>query len=226
VPGDVAAHELKSPLTVMLMQLESARRALSMNPAMRSAEERVAKAASSGVHLDRLITQMLDVSRITIAGVHPEPEEVNLSELVAETVAQLCDARSPGGSSISLTCQPGVVGRWDRLLMQQVIGNLGGNAVKYGKGQPVEVKLGTENSTAVLRVIDHGIGIDPEDQRKLFQRFERAATARDFGGFGLGLWITRQIVEASGGTIELQSRSGEGSTFTVRLPVVQELLAR
>jgi signal transduction histidine kinase len=103
-----------------------------------------------------------------------------------------------------------------------VVNNLVGNALKYGQTKPVEVDLTTEDSQAVLRVTDHGIGIDEDHQRRIFQRFERAVSTRDFGGFGLGLWISRQIVEASGGKIDVQSALGRGATFTVRLPMKQE----
>ena len=72
-------------------------------------------------------------------------------------------------------------------------------AIKYGQSKPINVELRVDGQDAIIRVIDHGIGIDDEHQKKLFQRFERAVATRDFGGFGLGLWITRQIVEVSAG---------------------------
>jgi signal transduction histidine kinase len=212
----MASHELKSPVSAMLLQLQGLQRSLSKEPATKSASEQVGKAANSGLRLDRLITQMLDVSRITTAGFHLEPENVDLSEVVTGVVDRLVEEKCP--SSIALACEKGVTGSWDRLRVEQVVNNLVGNAIKYGKGKLVEVDLHAENSTAVLRVVDHGIGIDTEHQRKLFHRFERAVATRDYGGFGLGLWITREIVEASGGTVEVESAPGEGSTFTVRLP--------
>ena len=112
-----------------------------------------------------------------------------------------------------------MVGRWDRLRIEQVINNLVANALKYGGESPVEISLHQDHDTAVLEVVDRGIGIDEAHQQKIFQRFERAVAARDFGGLGLGLWITRQIIDASGGNIEVESAPGEGSTFTVRLPL-------
>jgi signal transduction histidine kinase len=103
--------------------------------------------------------------------------------------------------------------------MDQVITNLVGNALKYGRGKPIEIAIAIEGEDAVVRVVDHGIGIGADEQRRLFERFERAVSTREFGGFGLGLWICRQIVEASGGQIAVESTLGEGSTFTVTLPL-------
>jgi signal transduction histidine kinase len=111
------------------------------------------------------------------------------------------------------------VGRWDRLRVEQVLMNLLSNAFKYGSGQPIDVVVTSDGTTAKLTVTDHGIGIAAVDQRRIFDRFERASSAIHFGGLGLGLFITRQIVEALGGTIGVTSELGEGSTFTVELPL-------
>jgi signal transduction histidine kinase len=109
-------------------------------------------------------------------------------------------------------------GSWDRMRLDQVVTNLLSNGVKYGGGKPVEITLSHGPSGVRLTVQDHGIGIAPDDQRRIFERFERAASARHYGGFGLGLWITRQIVESSGGTISVDSAPDRGSKFVVNLP--------
>jgi signal transduction histidine kinase len=119
-----------------------------------------------------------------------------------------------------------VIGRWDRLRIDQIVTNLLSNAIKYGQGKPIEVSVKSLGTTARLIVHDSGIGIDPEWQARLFQRFERAVSVRNYGGFGLGLWIVRQIVEAHGGTICLESRLGEGSTFVVDLPLAADISQR
>ena len=210
----VAGHELKTPLSAMLMQIQNAQRGAANKKEPAVLAERLSKAASSGKRLERLINQLLDVSRITAGRLRLEPETINLSEVVKDVIVRFSDA-----SPISSHCPEQVVGYWDRMRMDQVVNNLVANAVKYGRGKPVEVDLRAEEGEAVLRVVDQGIGIDAEHQRKIFERFERAVTTREFGGFGLGLWISRQIVEASGGRIEVQSLRGEGATFTVRLPM-------
>jgi signal transduction histidine kinase len=101
-----------------------------------------------------------------------------------------------------------------------VVANLVANAVKYGAGKPVQVRLERVGVTVRLKVIDQGIGIAPQDLPRLFGRFERAAPVRHYGGLGLGLYICRHIVEAHGGTIEVSSEPGHGSTFVMELPAV------
>jgi signal transduction histidine kinase len=101
-----------------------------------------------------------------------------------------------------------------------VLDNLLSNALKYGERQPVEIAIEGDETTVRLTVRDHGIGIPPDAQERIFQRFERLVPVRHFGGFGLGLWIVRQIIEAHGGRVEVESRPEEGSTFTVELPRV------
>jgi signal transduction histidine kinase len=110
-----------------------------------------------------------------------------------------------------------LVGTWDRVRLEQVVTNLLSNAIKYGEGKPVRVLVVDSGEVAEVVVEDHGVGISREDQQKLFRRFERASPTEKVQGFGLGLWITRQIVEAHGGNVTLVSSPGEGTTVTVRL---------
>ncbi|HLM46838.1 MAG TPA: ATP-binding protein, partial [Myxococcaceae bacterium] len=102
--------------------------------------------------------------------------------------------------------------------LEQVIDNLLSNAVKYGKGQPVELKLSTDGHMAKLVVSDQGVGIAPEDQERLFERFERVRLDRNVTGYGVGLWIVRSVVEAHDGRLSVESRLGEGSSFIIQLP--------
>jgi signal transduction histidine kinase len=112
-----------------------------------------------------------------------------------------------------------VLGRWDPLRIEQVIANLLSNACKYGAGKPIEIQVGEEHGRARLSVQDHGIGIPAADRDRIFERFERAASRRHYGGLGLGLYISRQVVQAHAGAIRVQSQTGEGSTFIVDLPL-------
>ncbi len=100
--------------------------------------------------------------------------------------------------------------------------NLVSNAVKYGEGQPIEIVVSGGDGRARLEVTDHGIGIAPHHQERVFERFERAVSDRRYTGFGLGLWITSRIVEEFGGTLSLRSELGVGSTFIVELPLNRE----
>jgi signal transduction histidine kinase len=108
--------------------------------------------------------------------------------------------------------------RSDRMRLEQVAENLLTNAIKYGAGQPIHVRLEASSERIILSVKDQGIGIAPEHQARIFERFERAVSERNYGGLGLGLYITHTIVEALGGTIRVDSQVGQGACFTVELP--------
>jgi signal transduction histidine kinase len=110
------------------------------------------------------------------------------------------------------------VGRWDRTRLEQIVANLLANAVKYGAGAPIEVALEIDDGAVALSVRDHGIGISVSDQQRIFDRFERAVSERHHGGLGLGLWVTRHMAEAMGGSVRVESVPGAGSTFVVTLP--------
>ncbi|HEX8953404.1 MAG TPA: ATP-binding protein, partial [Polyangia bacterium] len=112
-----------------------------------------------------------------------------------------------------------VVGFWDRTRLEQVVTNLVTNAMKFGAGQPIEIAVGAADHRASLAVTDHGIGIPPDQQALIFDRFQRGGvSSRHYAGLGLGLHIVRQIVEAHHGAIAVASTPGRGSTFTVTLP--------
>jgi PAS domain S-box-containing protein len=213
----IAGHELKTPLAALLMQLQSLQRTAGTRLPARVGE-RLDKVAAAGTRLRRLVDQLLDVSRLTAGGLRLEPEQVDLSELVEEIVTRVTETSTRPMGSVIVRSEPHVIGLWDHERMEQAIENLVENAIKYGQGKPVEIDLGTVGPEVVLRVTDHGVGIDEDQQKRIFDRFERAVSTRDFGGLGLGLWIARRVVEASGGRIAVRSAPGEGATFTVRLP--------
>jgi signal transduction histidine kinase len=93
------------------------------------------------------------------------------------------------------------------------------NAVKYGAGKPIDLRLGRAGRSMLVSVTDRGIGIAPEQHERIFERFGRAGSTSNYGGLGLGLWIARQIVEAHGGALSVASQLDEGTTFTVSIPV-------
>jgi signal transduction histidine kinase len=165
------------------------------------------------------VESLLDVTRVVAGRLLLEPEETDLYAVVEEVVARFKEQAAKVGSRIVLELEP-CSGNWDRLRLDQIVTNLVSNAIKYGPGQPVEVRLRARGDTGVLTVRDHGIGIPPEDQNRVFERFERAVSSKHFGGLGLGLWIAKQIVTAMGGTIGVNSEPGLGSEFTVVLPTM------
>ena len=121
------------------------------------------------------------------------------------------------GSRVVIQGGP-LVGRWDCSRIDQVVANLLGNALKFGAGMPVEIAIAREDDRAFLSVQDHGIGIDPANQQRIFERFQRAVSERHYGGLGLGLYICHRIVTAHGGSIRVESRPGVGARFTIELP--------
>jgi signal transduction histidine kinase len=144
---------------------------------------------------------------------------VDLGEVLQDVLGQYKEELDRAGCSLHLRTDAGVIGRWDRLRVDQVVSNLLSNAIKYGPGRPVEVDLQRLGKSARLVVRDHGIGISAQDQERIFQRFERAVSIQHYGGFGLGLWISRQLVDNLGGSIAVHSEPGLGSTFVVELPL-------
>jgi PAS domain S-box-containing protein len=217
----VAGHELRTPLAAMLLQIEVLRRTVT-RATPSELESRVDTIARSGARFQRLVEQVLDVSRITAGRLQLDRSPCDLVEITRGVAERFAAASAQAHCQVSVRADEHVEGVWDRSRIETVIGNLLSNALKFGRGQPVDIDVTKDRGQAVVRIEDHGIGIEPEERDKLFQRFERALAARDYGGFGLGLWICRNVVEASGGTIEVDSELRRGSTFTVRLPLGNE----
>ncbi|ACG71637.1 multi-sensor signal transduction histidine kinase [Anaeromyxobacter sp. K] len=216
----VASHELKTPVTAALLQTQQALRTLDRDPPDAGrARGQVASAAGSVERLGRLVEALLDVSRLATGRAALERRRFDLSDAVRQAAARLAEPAARAGSALELEVEAGIACEGDRLRIEQVLTNLASNALKFGAGRPVTIALRREGGRAVLRVRDRGIGIPATDLERIFGRFERAHEARHYGGLGLGLWIAREIVEASGGTIGAESTPGEGATFTVALPL-------
>jgi signal transduction histidine kinase len=218
----VASHELKTPLTSLQLEVEGlmrrVRRAGHTPIAADSITARLESADAQAERLARLINQLLDVTRMTAGRLQLDLEEVDLAEVVRTVVAQSRQALDQAACALQVEAPEPVPGRWDRTRVEQLVTNLMGNACKYGAGHPIEVTVNGSATEGQLVVRDQGIGIAPGDQARIFDRFERAASEREFGGLGLGLWICRSIAVALGGEISVVSAPGQGSTFTVRLP--------
>lgn len=218
----IASHELRTPLVPLTLLLQTLAIQLERDGAALPPEkvlDKVRRAEAQVHHLHRLVDRLLDVTRLDDGGPALQLEQVDLDALVAEVVERSRPDLERAGCAFTLRGRPGLVGRWDRVRVEQVVVNLLDNALKYGRGRPVSIDLALDGATAVLSVRDEGIGIPSGDQRRLFGRFERAVSTRHYGGFGLGLWISRRIVEALAGTIDVESEVGRGSTFVVRLPL-------
>jgi PAS domain S-box-containing protein len=218
----VAAHELRTPLTVLRLKLERLRGAAPGVEGAAGAEVAAIEAATRHVRrLSVLVDRLVDVSRIASGRLELHREDVELGALVERALG---DARAEAGASgcaLSVSAPSPVVVSGDRARLESVFALLVSNAVKYGRGRPVEIAVDAAGGRARVAVRDSGIGISPEAQRRLFQRFQRAAPSRYYGGLGLGLYVARHVVEAHGGQILLSSAPGEGATFTVELPAAE-----
>lgn len=218
----IAAHELRNPVNAVQLQLLGILRAFQRGSngadeiGAEGIRDRVAQAHAQIGRLTRLLDNLLDVSRIRGGSIALELENVDLKEVVESVIAQFRCEALPG--QMTFCASHPVVGRWDRLRLEQVVSNVLSNAIKYGEGRPILLSLEGDDRAARLSVQDHGIGIAPEQQERLFARFERGVSRRQYGGFGLGLWITRQLVDAMGGEISVASRAGQGATFSIELP--------
>jgi signal transduction histidine kinase len=217
----VAGHELRTPLTALKLQLQLVERLAKADGPVDLL--RVAAAGTSAVRqadrLERLINELLDVSRIVAGKVRLDFQEVDLAALAREVADRFGEELARAGCTLRFEAGENVVGRWDPARLDQVLTNLLGNAIKYGKGSALEVTVERLGGEARLSVRDHGIGIAPEHQARIFGRFERAVSERHYGGLGLGLWIAREVVDSLGGSIRCESGLGQGSTFTVVLPL-------
>src|SRR5207248_2592037 len=136
------------------------------------------------------------------------PEKFDLSTAVTEVTERMRGTALQAGCELAMNIEPGITGTWDRLRVEQFLTNLLANAFKYGAGSRVEVSLGNGGGQAEITVADGGPGIPEKDLARIFDRFERASSMRNYGGMGLGLYITRQIVEAHGGSVEARNRPG------------------
>jgi PAS domain S-box-containing protein len=216
------AHELRNPLTPLTMQLTSLRAvaATAKDPLdPRWVDRHLATAQRAAIRLGRLIESLLDVSRATVGGFPLERERVDLLVLAREVVARAGDELARANCRVTVDGTSGVVGRWDRLALERVLLHLLGNAMKYGPGRPVAITVSSHDDVAELTVRDHGIGIAENQREHVFERFARLGPLQHYGGFGLGLWLVRRLVEAHGGSVEARAPAGEGAEMAVRLPL-------
>lgn len=213
----VAAHELRNPLNVLVLTLQLLHRVSGGAGGPAQIGNLIEKSRAQLARLSGLIDRLLDVTRIRAGSFDLYRERLELSGLVAD-IANRFAIEHPE-SSIGLELQPGIEGIWDRLRIDQAITNLISNAVKYGMEKPIAVKASVDGHEAMVSVRDQGAGIAPENLGKIFDRFERISGRSGNQGLGLGLWITKRIIEAHGGTVMAESEIGKGSTFVLRLPI-------
>ena len=218
----MVAHELRTPLNTLFLEAQLRKMQLDRgNTAIFDAaylQKMVARDQRQIQSMVRLIDDMLDVSRIRSNRLSIRPSEVDLPALLQRVVGNLANQAASAGSDITLQACQAISGTWDEFRIEQVVINLLTNALRYGKGKPVTVSAEPAEGGVRIAVTDQGMGISAEDQRRIFEQFERAAGNDGTGGLGLGLFITQQLVEAHGGSIRVHSAPGSGSVFSLDLP--------
>ncbi|MFY0727460.1 hybrid sensor histidine kinase/response regulator [Pseudomonas sp. NFX15] len=219
----IVAHEVRTPLNGLILETQlrkmhlardnAAAFTLDKMHAMVDRDERQIKS------LIRLIEDMLDVSRIRTGKLSIRPTVFDLSQLVRDVLRNFSQQIEAAEASVTVDAEQPVIGTWDEFRIEQVISNLLTNALRYGAKRPISLRVYSEGGQALVDVQDQGIGISEENQKRIFQQFERVSAKHAVAGLGLGLFISEQIVTAHGGTITVQSRIGEGALFRVCLPL-------
>jgi signal transduction histidine kinase/PAS domain-containing protein len=209
----VAAHEVRMPITSIHLALHRLRQ---IAPAEAAPLFELLERAQR--RLNRLVQELVDTGALRGAGFRLHYERGDFGEIVREAVRELEPDLRRSHSPLEIRTEGALQGRWDRERLLLLVGNLVGNAIKFGGGKPIELTARGNGDRVKLVVRDHGLGISAPAREKLFQPYGRAVSPQHFGGLGLGLYIAAKIVEAFGGTISLESAIGKGSAFTVELP--------
>jgi len=217
----MVVHELRTPLSVLAMEVRVRQHQVAAGNATFFSPENLSRMFERDQRqvrsLTRLIDDMLDVSQIQHGKLSIRRGSCDLAAMLRRVVAEVQGQRSD--VPITLKAEGvDVVGEWDEFRLEQVVVNLLTNALRYGAGKPIRVELSQLPGAASIRVSDQGVGIAPDDKARVFEQFVRVGDRTRTPGLGLGLYITKQLVEAHGGTISVESALGEGSTFTVALP--------
>ena len=214
------SHELRTPLNAIVGYTELVREELG-DPA--ADLDRVLAAAR---HLSAMIDDVLDIALVERGGVVLSPARLDARELLADVVAAVAPTASARDNRITLEVEPGLVVWGDRVRLTQVLFNLASNAVRFTRSGAIVLRGRSAPGAAVIEVVDTGLGIAEVALPHLFQKFFQVdgSTTRRHDGTGLGLAIARELTELHGGSIEVESKLGVGSTFRVRLPALEVAL--
>jgi len=216
----MASHEFRTPLAIIdttAQRLKS--RVIKKNLTPEDTVQRVEKIRSAVQRMTRLMESTLAAARIQEGKLKIEIESCDIGEVVREACTRQQDIASKHTISCNLAELPKII-QADTGSLEQIFTNLLSNAVKYAPNAPdIEVKAFAEDDHVVISVRDYGLGIDADDLQSMFERFFRAKTSTGISGTGIGLNLVKMLVEEHGGTVDVESKKGEGSTFTVRLPI-------
>lgn len=208
----VASHEIRGPVATLRLAVDALRNGVGDREKVIGIIDREER------RLEHLVGELLDAGSARSGRMPLQSESVDLAAIVRDVAARYARDLERSHSTLIIRGDSIVCGNWDRARLDQVVANLVGNAIKFGAGKPIEVRVSVVRERAILEVTDHGIGISADKLRSVFEPFERAVPARHYGGLGLGLYIVRSIVTQLGGSIDVRSTVGVGTTFVVELP--------
>lgn len=219
----IASHELRNPLTTMLLKIEkilhNIKHVSLANFSVENLLQMLETAEDQTKRLSRMINDLLNVSLITTGKLNLEKTDEDMSAIVHEVAAEFSEKLEKSGIALTLDADTPILISVDRLRISQVLTNIISNAIKYGDGKPIRIATKKQGNIAKITISDHGLGIAKEQQDKIFQLFERGTAQNGIKGLGVGLYISNQIVKAHGGIIRIDSELGNGSVFTIELPL-------
>ena len=220
---DNVSHDLRTPLTRLRGTAELA---LASPPNLERYREALADCVEESDRVLVMLNTLMDISEAESGTLQLRREPVTLADVVARAVDLYRDVAEAKGVALSADAPPDIVVVADRTRLEQVAANLIDNALKYTPpGGRVDVEVRRAADAAILRVRDTGAGIPPDELPRIFDRLFRGDTSRAERGLGLGLSLVKAIVEAHGGTVDVVSEPGQGSTFTVTLPLGRDAQA-
>ena len=214
-----ASHELNTPLTVLKLRLQVITQYRSngqLDPKM--LDRSLSSVENEVERLIRLVSILFDVTRAKLGKLSIEPTTCDLTEIVNNVVERFEGQSQQSHTKLAVDVPERLPGEWDCFRLEQVLFNLIGNAIKFGEGKPICVRVREIEDNIFLEVIDQGVGISRADQASIFNVYEQAGNGKGQGGMGLGLFISNEIVRCHGGRIEVESEVGQGTTFRVVLP--------
>jgi signal transduction histidine kinase len=218
----MTSHDIRGLLQALRLTLDvQLQRAQDRNFEREAMVRAIRRSVTDVQQMTRLVEDLLDRSQLDAGKVILHLQEIDLVQLVRQGLRRADDEAGAKSSPVELEAPEHVIGRFDPVRVDQVLSNLLSNAVAHGAGKPVRISVREADGWAVLAVTDQGPGIAPAEQEQLFQRFERG-TGSERGGYGLGLWIVRQLVQLHGGVVGMRSAPGQGATFEVKLPLRSE----
>ncbi len=216
----IASHELKNPLSAMKLQTQVVHKKISLGKfSPEDTEKYLASIERQTRRLELMIDDMSDTARLSTGKLTLHKKEMNLNSLLENTIYLLNETVSKAGNEIKYKNGVELTGNWDPSRVEQVVTNLISNATKYAPGTLIDITLKKIDNSAVIEIQDHGPGISEENQKIIFNKYGRAPDIEYMKGLGLGLFISRQIAEQHGGSLNLTSEIGKGSVFTVKLPL-------